>query len=180
MVKPNTTTEDGGDHGAGGILREQDEADEYRDGQDEAAQDGLRGALDLRGDEADNGAGDEADAVGADEADDVHEVAVGVEALREVRRGVGSALVHGVAGEVRDAGPDDAGVLDGLDGLLDAEQLGVLVDLALEVGDDEEGDDAQDGDDDARKMSMACTPAEPEMAAMMPALMRPMTRPVTP
>ena len=31
-----------------------------------------------------------------------------------------------------------------------------------------------------RKMSMACTPAEPEMAAMMPALMRPMTRPVTP
>ena len=143
--------EDGGDHGAGGILREQDEADEHRDGQDEAAQDGLRGALDLRGDEADDGAGDEADAVGADEADDVHEVAVGVEALREVRRGVGSALVHGVAGEVRDAGPDDAGVLDGLDGLLDAEQLGVLVDLALEVGDDEEGDDAQDGDDDAQE-----------------------------
>ena len=68
-----------------------------------------------------------------DRADDVHEVAVGVEALREVRRGVGSALVHGVAGEVCDAGPDDAGVLDGLDGLLDAEQLGVLVDLALEA-----------------------------------------------
>ena len=45
MVKPNTTTRMEATMGAGGILREQDEADEYRDGQDEAAQDGLRGLL---------------------------------------------------------------------------------------------------------------------------------------
>ena len=79
--------------------------------------------------------------------DDFHEVAVGVEALGEVGRGVGSALVHGVDAEVGDAGPDDAGVLDGLDGLLQAEQLGVLVDLALEVGDEEDGGHAEHGDD---------------------------------
>lgn len=125
--------------------------------------------------------GDEADAVGADEAHDVHEIAVGVEALGEVGRGIGSALVHGVDAEVGDAGPDDAGVLDGLDGLLQAEQLGVLVDLALEVGDEEDGGHTEHGDDHGRKMSMTCTPwATLAMAAMMPALMRPMTSPVTP
>ena len=40
-----------------------------------------------------------------------------------VGRGIGSALVHGVDAEVGDAGPDDAGVLDGLDGLLQAEDV---------------------------------------------------------
>ena len=128
-------------------MREDDEAEQHRDGQDEGAQDDLGGALQLRGQPTDHRAGDEADAVGADEAHDVHEIAVGVEALGEVGRGIGSALVHGVDAEVGDAGPDDAGVLDGLDGLLQAEQLGVLVDLALEVGDEEDGGHTEHGDD---------------------------------
>ena len=71
-------------------------------------------------------------------------------------------------------------MLDGLDGLFDAEQLGVLVDLALEVGDEEEGDHAQDGDDDAQEDEHGLHARRAGDGGDDAGVDEPMTRPVTP
>ena len=113
--EPEHDDQDGGDHGRARIMREDDEAEQHRDGQDEGAQDDLGGALQLRGQPTDHRAGDEADAVGADEAHDVHEIAVGVEAVAAAAvgdrllaapqvvhapEGAGNALARGVEADL--------------------------------------------------------------------------------
>ena len=130
--------------GHAGILRQNDEDAQNHDGEREAAHDGL-GRLSLRSDGADNRASEQANTVGTNEANNVHDVGVGTQSLRQVRGGVGSALVHAVDAEVTEASPQNAGGLDGLSSVSDAEELGVLVDLALEVGDEDEGQNTENG-----------------------------------
>ena len=132
-------------------MRIEDESDQYCDREHESANDRLRGTLDLRGDETDDRASQKTNTIGTDEADHVDEVAISVEALGQIRRGIGCALIDRVAAEVSDACPDNARMLESLYCFRETEELSVLVDLALEIGDQEESDDTQHCDDHSQE-----------------------------
>lgn len=128
-------------------MRIEDESYQYCDREDESADDRLRRTLDLRRYEADDRASQQTNTIGTDEADHVNEVAICIEALGQIWRGIGSALIDRVNAEISDACPDNTGVLESLHCLSEAEELRILIDLTLEVGDQEESDDAQYRDD---------------------------------
>lgn len=136
--------------GQAGILRHHDEGAQNHDGEREAADDGL-GGLSLRSDGADNRASEQANTIGTNEADDVNGVSIGAHGLRQVRSGVGSALVHAVDAEVTEASPQNAGGLDGLSSVSNAEEFGVLVDFTLEVGDEDERQNTENGNQNAQE-----------------------------